>query len=312
MHTNADSPSPTAAQLGAVCQYLSDLDPALLAEAFSNHYAEEAGKSAEIRRATLATFLPRLNDRLKDEIEGLLHFQKSISDEDKVNNEERAMGRAFNKEMRHMERKTVLHNLHMTRARPEPEDATEEELDNHRKKAAMEELRWEEALNHLRNTGHLIPRQKLPKQTVPPRRNLRREEAKRRVEMIRELTQFCELVEQVVRGSKIVTDEALDDLIQRARVYLNDIDEAEAQQSEEPKIPFTREYMETQEYKDFHAHYYEGKIPKPSALKQKYLAQIEAQLDERDEYIREQEEKYGKDWRMSEERDRDIERGQSP
>ena len=317
MHTD-EAPQTTAAKLGEVRQYLSSLSPDLLAEAFANHYADQADKTNEVRRATLAKFLPRLNDRLKDEIQGLLHFQQSISDEDKTNSEERALGRAFNKEIRRMERSAILHNLHMTRMRPEPKDATEEELDDYRKRAAMAELHWEESLRYLRNTGHLVPREKYQKQVVPPRRNLRREEAKRRVEMIRELTQFCEVVEKVVRGTKIVTDEALDDLIQRARVYLDDI-EAEAQGSEESKIPFTREYMETQEYKDFHAHYYEGKVPKPSAIKQKHLDQIETQLGEREKYIHEQEAKYGEDWYISEDRARDLEaahrakaRGQSP
>ena len=131
MHTNADSPSPTAAQLAEVRQYLSALDPELLAEAFSNHYAAEAGKSAEIRRANLAQLLPHLNDKLEDEVKALLSLQRSIQEEDETNAKERALGRAFNAQRRRDERQLIMFNLELLRLNPTPEGLTDQERKHH-------------------------------------------------------------------------------------------------------------------------------------------------------------------------------------
>ena len=54
--------------------------------------------------------------------------------------------------------------------------------------------------------------------------------------MIRELTQFCELVEQVVAGQKIVDDATLEDLITRAQAYL-------------APDEHIKEYSETEDYR---------------------------------------------------------------
>ena len=64
------------------------------------------------------------------------------------------------------------------------------------------------------------PEPPYPKRRVVPRRNLRREELERRASLIRELTAFCEVVEGVVAGERIVDDETMADLITRARAYL--------------------------------------------------------------------------------------------
>ena len=116
----ADQPT-TAAKLQEVRQYLSNLDPELLTESLANHYAGQADKSAEIRRANLAQLLPHLNDKLEDEVKALLSLQRSIQEEDETNAKERALGRAFNAQRRRDERQLIMFNLELLRLNPMPE-----------------------------------------------------------------------------------------------------------------------------------------------------------------------------------------------
>ena len=238
MHSTrpADQPT-TAAKLQEVRQYLSNLDPELLTESLANHYAGQASKSAEIRRANLAQLLPHLNDKLEDEVKALLSLQRSIQEEDETNAKERALGRAFNAQRRRDERQLIMFNLELLRLNPTPEGLTEQELRHHQEITTETMNRLTEALENLRTRGKLVePETFDKKQTIAPRRNLRREEAIRRTEMIRELTQFCELVEQVVAGKKIVDDATMAELIDRAQAYL----------SPDEHI---KEYSETEDYR---------------------------------------------------------------
>ena len=184
--------------------------------------ATHAEHSQIARRATLAKLLPELNTKLEDEVQGLLSFQRSIQEEDAANAKERALGRTFNAERRREERQLILFNLELLRLSPEPKGLTEQERKHHQDLTTETMNRLSEALANMRTRGKLVePETFDKKRTVAPRRNLRREEATRRTELICELTQFCELIEAVVAKRKIVTDDTLEDLIARARAYLS-------------------------------------------------------------------------------------------
>ena len=193
-----------------------------------------ARDSSLARRATLAKLLPRLNAKLEDELEGLISLQKSIQEEDKANAKERAIGRAFNSERRRFERQLIILNLELLKLKPMPEGLSEAEREQHEiyQAETMEKLSY--ALDNLRRRGKLVEAEPpYPKRRVVPRRNLRREELERRASLIRELTAFCEVVEGVVAGERIVDDETMADLITRARAYLSSEESAIEQTTSE-------------------------------------------------------------------------------
>ena len=290
----AERPAPyevTAPEAGEVCRYLSSLDPELLTESLANHYADQADKTNEVRRATLAQTLPYLNARLKDELQGLLHFQNSLEAEDQANSHERALGRSFNAERRRQERQAILHNIEQLRLQPMPEGLNQAEQKEHKRAQELTLCRLETALEHLRTNKRLTQEESPPKRPVPPKRNHRREEAARRTALIRELTQFCEVVESVVAGEKIVNEETLEALIRQAHAYL----ESENLDSNE-----TPDYTTTLE----HDH---NKATLPDytdnlKTRAQQAAEMEAALEAREKWVKEQEAKYGEDWYLSEDR----------
>ena len=219
---------------GASCAIPTDAQ----VQAYLAHHAENA---QIFRRATLAKMLPQLNARLEDEVQGLLTFQKSVQDEDAVNAKERALGRAFNAEMRRQERAAMFHHLKMLEPQRAPEGADQHTQLRH--KYAYERLthKLEEALVRYEHTGRLAKQEPQPRRVIPPRRNYRREELARRTALIKELTQFCEVVESVVAGTHIVDDGTLADLITRARSYIG-------ANNQEPTQSCV-EYDESQEYR---------------------------------------------------------------
>ena len=227
-------------KVGEVRDLLASLDADTLADAFVAHYADHATHSALARKAVLAKMLPHLNARLEDEAQGLLDFQKSVQDEDAVNAKERALGRAFNAEMRRQERAAMFHHLKLLEPELAPEGADQHTKLRH--KYAYERLthKLEEALVRYEHTGRLAKQEPQPRRVIPPRRNYRREELARRTALIKELTQFCEVVESVVAGTHIVDDGTLADLITRARSYIG-------ANNQEPTQSCV-EYDESQEY----------------------------------------------------------------
>ena len=227
-----------------IAEILASVSRGALCRALEREAEETGAEMGAARRALLAKFLPQLNLKLEDELKGLISLQKSIQEEDKTNAKERAIGRAFNSERRRFERQLVILNLELLKLKPAPEGLTEAEREQHEiyQAETMEKLSC--ALDNLRTKGKLVEAEPpYPKRTIAPRRNLRREELERRTSLIKELTAFCEVVEGVVAGERIVDDKTMQDLITRARAYLT----TEGSETEQP-VSESVEYSTTEDW----------------------------------------------------------------
>ena len=216
-------------KVGRVRDYLATVDAETLADALGVHYANHADQNALARRATLAKLLPQLNDRLEDEVQGLLDFQKSIQNEDKENAQARARARSFNAEQRRKEQAALLFNLEFLKFQAIGENLDEATLQRYQKINDEFIPQLEQALTRHQQTGKLSKDHAEPKVAVPPRRNHRREEIARRTALIKRLSEFCELVESVVAGRRIVDEDALSALLKLAYAYLDGNEELNAE-----------------------------------------------------------------------------------
>ena len=234
-------------KVAQVRKYFSNLDDEVLADAFILHYAARGDQSEMTRKAMLAQLLPQLNERLKQEAEALLIFQKAIRAEDKANAQQRNLGRAFNAEQRQRERAVVLHNIELIQITPIPKGLSEEDFSKYRHLQECLLHRLDDALARQRTTGRLIARTPQPKAVIRPRRNHRREELTRRLEAIRELMLFCGLVERVVVGEQILDDDGLGDLVGRARMYLRTQERARVRAYKRGDYERARDYIKPAE-----------------------------------------------------------------
>ena len=299
-------------------------------------FLETCAQDSQVaRRATLAKLLPHLNARLEEEAQGLLDFQKFIQDEDKENAQARTRGRAFNAELRRKEQAALLFNLEFLKFQEIREGLDEATLQRYQKINDEFLPQLEQALTRHRQTGKLSKDHAKPKVAIPPRRNHRREELARRTALIKELTQFCEVVESVVAGTHIVDDETLADLVSRARAYLSDnqnnhkfyedeIYEREIYELAPPPPPYelvngevpppdprnygdSIDYINSKHYQDYQQQQ-KKRDPRWRKVFQIQRAQIEAQLETREERAARKQ----KEQEAREQREREQARGQSP